>query len=237
MSWHLERMAAFDTETTGPNPETARIVSAAIIGVGGGKPTDPATWLVNPGVEIPAEAAAIHGITTERAVAEGMEAKQAVEETATILASYIEDRTPIVAFNARFDLTLLDRECRRHGLVPPTERSLHPPLVIDPYVIDKQLARRKGKRTLTAQCEHYGIVLGDDAHDATADALAGARLAYKLACRYPGNLQVRLKDLHGLQQSWAHDQAVSLQAYFRRTDPDAVVEGAWPLVPYTGGES
>ncbi|WP_377271875.1 3'-5' exonuclease [Peterkaempfera sp. SMS 1(5)a] len=238
MSWHLGRMASFDVESTGVDVETARIVTASLTMVGGGQPTEATAWLADPGIEIPTEASDIHGITTERARAEGRPAREVVEEIAYLLADALQQRIPIVAMNARYDLTVLDRECRRHGLPTVTERTggLTGP-VIDPYVIDKQVDKyRKGSRKLTALCEHYGVQLGDDAHEAGADALAAARVAYKLAIRFP-KLQVDLPQLFVWQQKWAAEQAASLQAYFRRKDPKAVVEGAWPLVPaQTRGE-
>jgi len=70
-AWHTDWMAAFDLETTGTDPETARIVTATIVHIKGAQ-TETQSWLVNPGIEIPAEAAAIHGVTTERARAEGI---------------------------------------------------------------------------------------------------------------------------------------------------------------------
>lgn len=230
--WHTGRLAGFDIESTGVDVETARIVTAAVIGCGGDQPTDPMTWLVNPGIDIPDEAAAIHGITTEKAQAVGLPAEYAVDQIATLLASYQEDGTPIVAFNARYDYTVLDRECRRYGLKTVAERCGRVGPVIDPYVIDKQLDRwRKGSRKLDAVCSHYGVALGDDAHEATADALACTRVAYKQAARNR-QLQVSLPQLMAMQTAWAEEQAASLQEYFRRKDPTAVVEGAWPLVPH-----
>ena len=63
MNWHLGRMCPLDTETTGTNPETARIVEAYIGQVGGDQaPVDPAPILIDPGVEVPAEAAKVHGV-------------------------------------------------------------------------------------------------------------------------------------------------------------------------------
>jgi DNA polymerase III epsilon subunit-like protein len=71
VTWWNGRMAAFDLETTAANPEEARIVAAAVVLVGAGAETDSTTWLADPGIEIPEEAAEVHGITTERAQAEG----------------------------------------------------------------------------------------------------------------------------------------------------------------------
>ncbi|MFY9678088.1 MAG: 3'-5' exonuclease, partial [Glutamicibacter protophormiae] len=35
--------------------------------------------------------------------------------------------------------------------------------------------------------------------------------------------------LHGWQIGWAREQAESFQAYLRKTKPEAVVDGAWPI--------
>jgi len=83
--WHLGRMAGFDFETTDKDPETALIVTCALIGVGGEKPTLPATWLLNPGIPMNPEAIAIHGITDEYASEHGMDAKTGVLEIASAL--------------------------------------------------------------------------------------------------------------------------------------------------------
>lgn len=233
MTWHTGRMASFDIESTGVDVETARIVTASLTLVGGGQPTEATAWLADPGIEIPAEAAAVHGISTERARAEGRPAREVVEEITYLLADQAGQGVPIVAMNAAYDLTVLDRECRRHSLPTLTDRVQRPITVIDPYVIDKAVDKyRKGRRTLTALCEHYGVQLGDAAHDAGADALAAVRVAYKLAVRYP-QLQAPLPDLFVWQQKWAADQAASLQAYFRRQPgrENEVVDGTWPLRP------
>ena len=232
MSWHLRRLAAFDIESTGVDPETDRIVTAAVSLCGGDRPTESHAWLVDPGVEIPAAATAVHGITTEQARAEGRDAAEAVEEIVTLLAAQLRAGTPVIAFNARYDLTMLDREARRHGVVPLVERVGGPEglLVVDPYVIDKQIDRyRPGKRTLAAVCEHYRVRL-DAAHTANADAIAAARVAWRLAQRVE-ELRCDLPTLHARQVAWAAEQAASLQAWFAEHGRDEVVEPAWPIVP------
>lgn len=232
MSWHDGRLAAFDIETTGTDTENDRIVTAAITLVGGGAERVSHDWLVDPGVEIPEEATAVHGITTERARAEGIPAARAVEELTAVLAAQLVSDIPVIAFNARFDLTTLDREARRHGVEPLIER-VGPDgmFVVDPYVLDKQFNRfRKGRRTLGVLCEAYGIPL-TDAHAADADALAAARLAWKLAHLNPEISGAELFDLHEDQVAWAAEQAASLEEYFASQGRIETIEGAWPIVP------
>lgn len=233
MSWHLGRLAAFDIETTGTEPEQDRIVTAAVSLVGADIDSVHRAWLLDPGVEIPAGASAVHGITTEHARAEGMDACVAVEKITAILAGHLRDGTPIVAFNARFDLTILDREARRHGLVPLVDRvgGASGLIVIDPFVLDKQVDRfRKGKRTLEAVCTHYRVRL-DQAHAANADALAAARVAYRLASGIAELREADPRRLHAQQVEWAAQQAASLEDYFAEIGRPERVEGAWPLVP------
>jgi len=233
VSWHEGRLAAFDIETTGIDVETDRVVTAAVSIVGGGLPTESHGWLVDPGVEIPAGATEIHGITTEHARAHGRPAEEAIEEIVTLLADHVVRGVPIVAFNARFDLTCLDREARRHGVVPLVDRIGGPDalLVVDPFVVDKQIDRyRRGKRTLGAVCEHYAVPL-TDAHAADADAMAAARVAWRLGQRVPELRRLELAALHREQIGWADEQARSLEEYFRREGRDERIEGAWPIVP------
>ena len=233
MSWHQGRLAAFDLETTGVDPETDRIVTAAVSLVGGGEPTQAWDWLVDPGVEIPAGATAVHGITTEQARADAVAAAEAVEEITALLADQIRRGIPVIAFNARFDLTVLDREARRHGVRPLVDRvgGYDSLLVVDPHVIDKQYDRfRKGKRTLGAVCEHYRVPL-DDAHAANGDALAAARVAWRLGQVSAELRELELRALHGHQVAWAAEQAASFEEYLRSNGRLERIERAWPIVP------
>lgn len=232
MNWHRGRLAAFDVESTGVDPQSDRIVTATVAVVGGGEPADESSWLADPGVEIPIGATNVHGITTEQARAEGRPAPEVVDEITTKLAAALGGGAPIVAFNARYDLTMLDREARRHGIEPLVDRIGGPEslLVIDPLIIDKQLDRyRKGKRTLEVVCGHYDVEL-NDAHQADADAIAAARLAWRMGEKFP-ELAVELPELHKQQVDWAAEQAASLEEYFLSQGKNETVERAWPVVP------
>ncbi|NGN63885.1 3'-5' exonuclease [Streptomyces sp. A7024] len=226
-TWADDRMVAVDFESTGTDPETARIVAAAVVAVGGGDPAVAGSWTVDPGIDIPAEAAAIHGITTERAKAEGCTPYAAVRDIVNAIDEFTESGAALVTFKAPYTLTMLLRECTRQGIKPP--QRLHP--VIDPSVLDKHVdAFRRGKRTLAALCRHYQVQQGE-AHEPSADALAAARLAWRLAHTYPDIGARELQELHALQIRWADEQADGLRRYLRRSDPTAQVDGRWPVIP------
>lgn len=233
MNWFEGRLAAFDIETTGTDTENDRIVTAAVSLVGGGDESVSRTWLVDPGIPIPAEATEVHRITDGMVRSDGVAASRAVEEITAFLAEALGEGVPVVAFNGRFDLTILDREARRHEIPPLIDRvgGSDGLLVIDPYVLDKQVNRfRKGRRNLTLLCEAYNVPL-DSAHSADADALAAARLAWRMGKTYPELGDADVFELHEQQIGWAQEQADSLQRYFSEQGRQERVEGAWPVVP------
>ncbi|MFJ4949971.1 3'-5' exonuclease [Streptomyces sp. NPDC088760] len=239
MGWHRELLIGFDLETTGTDPRAARIVTAAVIEVRAGEPMGRREWLADPGVEIPADAVAVHGISNERAAAEGRPADQVADALADVLVAHWKTGVPVVAYNAAFDLTLLSAELRRYELPSLTDRlgGARPAPVIDPYTIDRWVDRyRRGKRNLEAVCAEYGIVLGA-AHNATADALAAARLASAIAERHPKIASLGPAELHQRQIEWYADWAADFQAFLRRKgEADAVVDGTWPLRELTEGQ-
>ncbi|MEH0657681.1 exonuclease domain-containing protein [Streptomyces stelliscabiei] len=234
MSWHLGRLCGFDLETTGVDVENDRIVTACVVQCGGKHPTQSATWMADPGVEIPESAARVHGITTEKARAEGQPAGQVIEQVVAALSQIVYAGIPVVAMNASFDLTLLDREARRHKVYPLADRYVDEMTVIDPKVLDKQISRRKGRRTLSDLCEHYQVPL-DGAHSADADAIAACRVAWRIATQDTRIGSADPKTLHGWQIEWARQQGESLRDYFARTPgKEHQADGVrteWPLLP------
>src|SRR5690606_39384941 len=71
--------------------------------------------IVNPGVPIPDEATAVHGITTERARAEGIEPAEAVDQILTCLRGIAALGWPLVIYNATYDWVVLHHEVWRHA--------------------------------------------------------------------------------------------------------------------------
>ena len=222
-------IGVFDLETTGVDVAQDRIVTAHVgLLDGSGGVRRSRGWLADPGVDIPEGAAAIHGVTTARARAEGRPAHEVVAEVVAALRSIFEAGIPVVAYNAPFDFSLLKHEAIRHGVAP----ILEPAPVIDPLVMDKAYDRyRPGKRTLAVVAAHYAVPL-DGAHDASADAIAAGRVAQALAERFATRLPPTATELHTRQIAWARAQAASLTDYFvqiGRLDPGDRLDGGWPI--------
>lgn len=227
MTW-TNRIAVFDLETTGVDPLNARIVTA-FLGLldADGELERGTDWLADPGIPIPEQASAVHGITTEMAQAEGEPAATVVGAIRTGLDWIARHRVPLVVYNAPYDLTLIAAECARHGLAPVDLGEQ----VVDPLVIDRAVDRyRKGKRTLGDACAVYGVELFD-AHAAGDDAVAAGRVALAIAERYPDAVgRLDLADLHRAQVAWADEQAADFEAYMRRErDPEFSAPRGWPV--------
>lgn len=226
-AWQELPRAAFDLETTGTDPHAARIVTASVVIVNGrDELLQHHEWLVDPGVEIPESAAAVHGISTEKARAEGRDAAEATAEIAALLGELFQTM-PIMAFNAPYDFTVLEAESRRYGVAP-----IDPAPVIDPLVMDRAVDKyRRGKRTLSVMSEFYGVSLVD-AHTSAADALATIGVADAIARRYPSQIQIDPLQLHSAQAGWHQAWAQNFQDFLRRKNPAAVVDSAWPRAEF-----
>lgn len=226
--WPDRPICAFDLETTDRDPRTARIVAACVATFDGDR-IESRTWLLDPEIPIPDETTAIHGITTERARAEGLNYLVGYDQIRQAVRDAWERGYIVVAFNASYDLTVLDAEGRRLGLP-----ELDIGTVVDPYVIDREMDRtRSGRRTLQAVCEVYGVQLTSP-HEAEADALAAGHLTRALISRYP--LLADL-DIMADQAAWHAERQRSFAEYLRGLGRDATdVDGSWPIRrPESGG--
>lgn len=219
------RLCVFDLETTGLDLTTSRIVTAcvAIIDARGELEAEPLELLVNPGIEIPAAAAAVHGISTEHAREHGIEPEIAITKLIHSLSEAISNEIPLLAFNAPYDFTILMNEANRHLV-----QGFEPVPVIDPLVLDRKVNKfRKGKRNLGVLTADYGVKL-TDAHNSTADAIAAGRLAQAMARKYP-ELNLPAIELHNLQKIWSDEQSLDFAKFMKSQRPDFEPELGWPI--------
>ncbi len=220
--WHRRPLAAVDLETTGVDPATDRVVSAAVVRSDGTR----RSWLVDPGVPVPAEATDVHGLTSEYLATHGRPPAVCLAEIAGELTALVDAGVPLVVYRAGFDLTMIHHELARYELAPlPVARMV----VIDPYVLDRQADRyRPGRRTLTEVCVFYRVPL-TDAHSAVGDADATLRLAVALGTCYPDLAAMHPADLHRAQIGWHEADTARLRERLRRQGSDERVTTGWPL--------
>ena len=232
----LNILAVFDTETTGIRPKTDRVVTAAVhrIDLDGNVLPGGTDFEMNPGIPIPEAAAAVHGFT-DAAVADFMPAADAMPQLIASLQQLVDAGVPIVAYNASYDFSLIHYEALSLGITP---LDLTHAVIIDPLVLDKTLDKyRKGKRTLQAAAERYGVSL-IDAHTAKADAVAAGQVAIavlKYFMAQNGKVAVFPQsghELHQMQMAWADEIEKSFAAYMQKERPDYQPSFGWPIKVY-----
>lgn len=153
-----------DTETTGSDPTTDRIVELGGAYLRGRERIGPPLRaLVHPGIYIPAGATNVHGIRNE-----DIEKAPPWPVVAARFKQHLDLDPVVTGYNVMgFDLPLINAENRRHG-VPWVM-----PRVLDTFLFAWWGHRELRSRKLGVICEHYGIGLpADQAHTADADSLA-----------------------------------------------------------------
>lgn len=215
------RMLSFDLETTSANPQEARIVTSALVRIDGREVTANET-LADPGVEIPAEAAKVHGISTEKARAEGRPHDEVLRETVETIKRGWEDGLTLVVFNAPYDLTVLRTLTGDFTVTGP---------VYDPLLIDRTKDRfRKGSRRLSDMCQFYGVRI-DNAHEATSDAMAAARIAWKQVRQWPELTEMDAGALMEYQAVQHYMLQEERREYLTKQGKDASrCSTSWPMI-------
>ena len=174
------REIVLDTETTGLDPMSGhRVVEVGCIELVNHMPTGREFHsYVNPERDIPAEAEAVHGLSSAFLSDRPLFAALADE-----LLSFIGD-APVIAHNASFDMGFINAELRRVGKAP---------LASERTIDTVMLARRKfpgAQASLDALCRRFQIDLsGRGKHGALLDARLLAKVYLELVGgREPGLL-------------------------------------------------
>lgn len=173
------REVILDTETTGLDPlQGHRIVEIGAIELLNHLPTGRSyhTYL-NPERDMPKDAEAVHGLSTEF-----LGDKPAFASVAVEFLDFIADSV-LVIHNASFDMGFLNSELARAG---------HQPLVGERVIDTLQLARRKhpmGPNNLDALCKRYNV---DNSKRAKHGALLDAELLAEVYLELIGGRQTSL---------------------------------------------
>jgi DNA polymerase-3 subunit epsilon len=162
----------FDLETTGINVAKDRIVEISILKVFPNGNRASKTWLVNPGIPIPAEAVAIHGISDEK-VADKPNFKSISKEVYQMIRD-----SDLGGYNSdRFDIPLLAEEMLRADV----DFDMKNMVSVDVQTIFHKME----KRTLEAAYKFYCDKELKAAHSAEADTLATYEVLLSQLDRYP----------------------------------------------------
>lgn len=164
-------LAFFDLETTGVNVAEDRIVEISVIKLNPDGTEEVLTELVNPGMPIPAEAAAVHGITDAK-VAD----KPTFKELAPKIKSFIGN-ADLSGFNClKFDVPLLVEEFLRND----EDFEMKGRKVVDV----QNIFHKMEQRTLVAAYKFYCDGDLTDAHSAEADTRATMEVLLAQVDRY-----------------------------------------------------
>lgn len=165
------RWVAVDTETTGREAATDRVVEVGCVLFEGGQVVDTRGWLVDPECPIPEEASKVHGIFDA-----DVQGKPKFAEILPELLEFVRDAVPL-AYNAEFDRGFLHAELARVGSAPPEPPPMFQPETrwLDPLTFAREIQKDERSRALGEVCERLGIPL-ENAHRATDDATAAGRV-------------------------------------------------------------
>ena len=152
-------LCIFDLETTGINVSKDRIVEICILKVNPDASRESKTWIVNPGMPIPKESSAIHGIY-DKDVVDAPTFKDIAPKISEMIAG-----SDLGGFNSnRFDVPLLAEELLRAEF----DFDLSKFKLIDAQTIYHKME----PRNLSAAYNFYCKKTLENAHSAEADVLA-----------------------------------------------------------------
>lgn len=202
MKWKEEPILFVDTETTGTDPESDRVVELAMALMLEGEVRWAYTTVVNPEVPIPEGAASVHGI------------HDADVKDAPTFADLMElvglcmDYRFCGAYNAPFDKNILAGEFRRCGVDFDKEFWFDPLIVARHFIT----IRARGVHRLENVATRLGIALGEAAHTAAADTIAAGKVLHHYAKKLPDALD----EYVALQQQWSANQWSEWVGYCNR---------------------
>jgi len=210
LPWYQVPLVVIDFETTGLSHEKDAPVSIGIVRFENQLPVAQFGSFVDPGMPVPEQATAIHGITDADLVG----APSLLDAIKVAYADGMFDEALPCAYNAPFDKPWLHRAGYSDDLSDCLALDTDWPWV-DPLVIVRDVDRfvkGRGRHKLTTVCERYGVDLAN-AHRAVDDAKATGELLYQLV---PKIGDITASELLRRQGRKAHQQQVDFDNYKAR---------------------
>lgn len=209
MSWYRNSFCALDTETTGLDWFSDRVIQLGLSYFKNGEYAYGQSWIINSGKDSSPEAILTHGISNAQQRFEGKEPRAVYIS----LKHMIEGTNHLVIMNAPFDLNFLISEYLRLGIEPPKF-----PYIVDPLVIDRFYSKNripslaKGRRNLKALSERYGIY-DYPLHDAGYDSRRVGELSIIMAQRHGQLDRQPLSELYKRQKKWHREWSDEFAAF------------------------
>ena len=158
----------FDTETSGIDPNYAKVVEIAAVKFRDGKVLDEKGWLVNPGQYIPPVVQGVHGITPDM-----------VEKSPPFCDIYLEfldfcKDAVLIGHNAMFDVRFLEMESTACGFTVP------PNSVFDSMKLSRKIYPGLESYRLNVLAKHTNVELEGEFHRAGVDCLYVAEILFQI---------------------------------------------------------
>lgn len=204
MSWRNASWLFVDTETTGLDPaKGARVMELGWARIDGMKVTKTGNWVLDPGVEIPANIQALTGVKPE-----DVAGQPTFKDIAHQFHNLMVGVDFMMAYNVRFDKPMIENEFRLAGVQMPNKQWLDPFIWIRRFV-------KLGDHKLKTVTQHFKVEL-ERAHRADADAEAAARATIQFIDTFEGKaLPDDPEELAALERAWEEDDKTIRKAKYQ----------------------
>lgn len=167
----MESFIAFDIETTGINPLSAKITEIGAIKIINGKVVEEFNELINPLINIPEQIVELTGITDDM-----VKDRPSINFILPKFLAFADSNLPLLGHNILFDYSFIKYNALMLGKA--FERK-----GIDTLYIARKTLKHLRSRRLGCLCEHYDIKL-EKAHRALYDCIATYQIFNRLKADY-----------------------------------------------------
>lgn len=222
--WWQRSFTALDTETTGLDWNDDRVIQVGLSYFSNGQYLGGHNHLINSGKSSCEEAINTHHITDEMQESLG----QSPNTVFPLVRNAIAGSNFLVIMNAPFDLNFLKQEFERLNYIELPIKNIIDPLVIDRFYSRNRIpSLARGKRTLKALSERYGIH-DYPLHDAGHDSRRVGELAIEMAQRNGQFGRSPLGELMKKQRTW-HNQWCDEFSNFSDAKGFVFKRTSWPM--------
>ena len=178
--WTDLEWLCIDTETTGVDPSADRIVELGAVQFRAGKVQRRMGLLVNPGLPIPPDAVAVHGIRDE-----DVAGCPSLAQIADQFLTHVREARVLIGYNWPFDAGMLEA-----GLGPGWRDAIAGKPVLDVLVVVRLDAvgrywKGPGRHRLDAVAERLGVRRTGKAHRASSDCVLTCQILWHLREHLP----------------------------------------------------